>query len=45
MSCERAWILALMNKDGGTYVFITEEIRPFTSVMQKSRPKATGFRE
>ena len=29
-----------MNKDGETYALITEEIRPFPTVMQKSRPKA-----
>jgi len=32
-----------MNKDGETYALITEEIRPFPTVMQKSRPKAPFF--
>jgi len=32
-----------MNKDGETYALITEEIRPFPTVMQKTRPKAPFF--
>jgi hypothetical protein len=32
-----------MNKDGEIYALITEEIRPFPTVMQKSRPKAPFF--
>jgi hypothetical protein len=32
-----------MNKDVETYALITEEIRPFPTVMQKSRPMAPFF--
>jgi hypothetical protein len=31
------------DKDGETYALITQEIRPFPTVMQKSRPKAPFF--